>query len=77
MKKLAILISIVVLFAVVGCESPKYNPDVKVEAEGGWWKEELDGHTYIIRGGGGYGHGSGIAHDPDCKCFTPNSSSNQ
>lgn len=65
MKQLFLLLLVSVI--LVGCESTQ-NPNDRRLASGDWFREDFDGHTYIVRGGIGHGYGSGISHDPDCKC---------
>ena len=63
---------------MTGCTMGQPKPWDKREAATEWWREDFDGHTYIIRGGLSEGQGSGITHDPDCRCYQiVNSSSNQ
>lgn len=72
MKKLLILILSISLIA--GCQQPTPPPlrqeDDRRLAATSWWREDFDGHTYIIRSGSDHGWGSGITHDPDCKCYS-------
>lgn len=68
MKQLFLLL--MVLVTLIGCSlNPDFND--RRQASGEWWREDFDGHTYVVRGGSGHGYGSGISHDPDCKCNNP------
>lgn len=66
MKQLFLILMVIVTLA--GC-IPQPDTNEIQPAFGSWWREDFDGHIYVIRGG--EGHGIGISHDPDCGCYTP------
>lgn len=68
MKILTLVFSFVVLLSMIGC-APTLDDRFDTNLKEGWWREEYNEHSYIVRGGNSTGYGSGITHDPDCKCL--------